>query len=211
MRTIIMVSLLIISIHFLIGIYFYPQMPEQMASHWNIREVDGYLPKFWVLFLTPFISVGMFLLFLAIPKIDPLRQNIERFKKYYYGLMVTFLIFLLYLDSLVIYWNMDGKFSMFQALAPAMGILFYYIGVLTENAKRNWFVGIRTPWTLSNESVWNKTHRLGGKLFKISGVLVAILGFVLEQYFVFLILGLVIVDTVYVTAYSYLEYKNQSR
>jgi len=94
-------------------------------------------------------------------------------------------------------------------LAPAVGILFFYLGILTENAKRNWFVGIRTPWTLSDERVWDKTHRLGGKLFKIIGVLIAILGFFFDQYFVFLLLTFVLIDTALVTTYSYFEYKKQ--
>ena len=69
---------------FIIGIYFYPQMPERMASHWNIKgEVNGYLPKFWGLFLMPFISLCIFLLSIAIPKIDPLKYNIDKFRKYY--------------------------------------------------------------------------------------------------------------------------------
>jgi uncharacterized membrane protein len=185
-------------------------MPEQIAIHWNIRgEVDGYLAKFWALFLMPFLSLGIFLLFLAIPKVDPLKHNIEKFRNYYDGLIVAVLVFLLYLDSLVISWNMGFRFSMFQALAPAIGVLFYYLGVLTENAKRNWFVGIRTPWTLSNENVWDKTHKLGGKLFKIIGVLIGILGFFFEQYFVLLILAFVLIDAAFVTIYSYFEYKKQ--
>lgn len=184
-------------------------MPEQMATHWNIRgEVNGYLPKFWVLLLTPLISVGIFLLFLAIPKIDPLKHNIEKFRKNYDGLVLSVLVFLLFLDSLVISWNAGVRFSMFQALAPAIGILFYYLGVLTENAKRNWFIGIRTPWTLSNESVWDKTHRVGGKLFKICGIL-ATLGFVSEELTLFFILAPLITVCVYLTAYSYFEYQRQ--
>jgi len=58
-----------------------------------------------------------------------------------------------------------------QMMVPALGILFYYCGILIENAKRNWFIGIRTPWTLSNEKVWERTHKIGGKLFKIAGLI----------------------------------------
>jgi uncharacterized membrane protein len=61
----------IILISFIVGIYFYPQMPEKMASHWNTQgQINGYMSKFWGLFLMPLISVGLFLLFIAIPKID---------------------------------------------------------------------------------------------------------------------------------------------
>ncbi len=201
-------SLSVIMLQFLVGIYFYRLLPEQMAIHWNFRGVaDGYCSKFLGLFLLPLISVCSSFMFLGIPRIDPLKYNIERFRKHYEGLVFALLLLMLYLDCFVISWNLGLRFSMFQVLAPALGILFYYLGVVMENAKRNWFVGIRTPWTLSNEKVWDKTHRLGGRLFKIIGVLVAILGFVFEQCAVFLILSLVLICVVYTTVYSYFEYR----
>jgi uncharacterized membrane protein len=101
--------------------------------------------------------------------------------------------FLFYLYLLMILWNIGMRFQMPQLLAPAFGILFYYAGVLTEKAKRNWFIGIRTPWTLSSEEVWERTHRIGGKLFKIAGV-ITLLGIVLPGYlmlFIFISVALV--------------------
>ncbi|MCW3980387.1 MAG: SdpI family protein [Candidatus Bathyarchaeota archaeon] len=201
--------LLVILLQFLVSIYFYPQMPEQIAMHWNVHGVvDGYSPKLWGLFLLPFISIGLLLLFLAIPGIDPLK-NIERFGKYYWGLVILLLVFMLYLNSVVISWNLGFKFGMFQVLAPAIGILFYYIGVVTENAKRNWFVGIRTPWTLSNERVWDNTHKLGGKLFKICGAL-AVFGIVSEWLGLLLMIAPILCIVVYLTVYSYFEYRKQT-
>jgi len=72
----------IILVSFIISIYFYPHMPEKIASHWNAQgQVDGYISKFWGLFLIPFVLVGLALLFIAIPRIDPLKANIEKFIK----------------------------------------------------------------------------------------------------------------------------------
>ena len=209
MQKITALSLMIVLVQILIGVYFYPQMPEQMAIHWNASGVvDGYSSKIWGLFLLPLTSIGLFLLFLAIPRIDPLK-NIGQFGKHYWGLVVSLLAFLLYLDSLVISWNLGlVEFSMFQALAPPIGGLFYYLGVVTENAKRNWFVGIRTPWTLSDENVWDKTHRLGGKLFKVCGLL-ALFGIISEWFALVLILAPIILVSIYLTTYSYFEYQRQ--
>ncbi len=211
MRKMAMGSWIIILIQFLVGIYYYPQIPERMAIHWNIfGVVDGYSSKVFGLFLLPFVSIGLLLLFLVIPRIDPLK-NIEKFGKYYWGLVVSLLVFFLYLDSLVISWNLGlFNFSMVQALAPAFGILFYYLGVVIENAKRNWFVGIRTPWTLSDENVWDKTHKLGGKLFKICG-LIALFGIVFEWFALLLILVPILFVVAYLTAYSYFEYQKQPK
>jgi len=191
---------------FIIAVYLYPQMPGRMASHWNVRgEVDGYLPKFWALFLMPSLSAGLVLLFIVLPRIDPLK-NIEKFGRYYDGFLVVLTGFLFYLYLLTIFWNIGFRFSLIQLLTPAFGMLFYYIGVLTEKAKRNWFVGIRTPWTLSNEGVWEKTHKLGGKLFKLTGI-IAFFGTVLEGFALFFVLAPVLIVSIYVVVYSYFEYQ----
>jgi len=199
----------IILLSFIISIYFYPQMPEKMASHWNIQgEVDNYMPKFWGLFLIPFILIGLSLLFVAIPKIDPLKTNIEKFRKYYDGFIILFSIFVLSIHLQVILWNLGIKISPSIFVPIGMGILFFYIGILCENAKRNWFIGIRTPWTLSSERVWEKTHRIGGKLFKIAGV-IAFVGIFFQRYVLFFILIPIISVAFYTIIYSYFEYQKE--
>ena len=194
---------------FAVGIYAYPQLPDTIASHWNAQgQVNGYTSKFWGLFLLPIISVGLVLLFVAIPRIDPLKANIEKFRTFYDRFIVLFMIFFLYFYLLTILWNMGVQYNFNQVLAPAFGGLFYYTGVLTEHAKRNWFVGIRTPWTLSSENVWNKTHAIGAKLFKIVGV-IALLGVLFPNYTIFFILVPVLVVAGYLIVYSYVAYQRE--
>lgn len=197
----------IILLSFVIGIYFYFQFPDQVASHWNAKgEVDDYMSKFWGLFLFPLIMVGLWFLFLLIPKIDPLKKNIEKFRKYYDSFIVLMILFLFYVFLLVIVWNGIIKFNMTQAIIPAMAILFYYIGGLMAHMKRNWFIGIRTPWTLSSDEVWDKTHKLGSKLFKAIAVFV-ILGLFFPGQMVWLILIPTISIAIYLVVYSYFEYR----
>lgn len=204
---VIIVGMILLS--FVVGTYFYPQMPEKIAAHWNEQgQVDGYTSKFWGLFLMPFVSVGLFLLFVLIPKIDPLKANIEKFRKHYDVFVVLVIVFLFYLYLLTIFWNLGIRFSIIQFLVPALGILFYYCGILIENAKRNWFIGIRTPWTLSNEEVWDKTHKIGGNLFKIAGV-IALLGIFFQRSAIFFVLAPVILAAVYTIFYSYFEYQRE--
>src|SRR4030043_1731477 len=136
------IILVIILISLALAIYFYPLMPEKMASHWSAHgQVNDYMPKFWGLFLMPFISIGLFLLFILIPKIDPLKENIKKFRKYFDIFIILIILFLFYLYVLTIFWNIGARFNMVQFLIPAFGIIFYYAGVLVENAKRNWFIG----------------------------------------------------------------------
>ncbi len=203
--------MVLILLSFISGIYFYPQMPEKMASHWNAQgEVDGYMSKFWGLFFMPFILIGLSLLFIAIPRIDPLKANIEKFRKYYDGFIILFLIFMLAIYFQVILWNVGIKISPNIIFPIGLGLLFFYIGILCENAKRNWFIGIRTPWTLSSERVWEKTHKIGGKLFKIAGV-VAVVGVFFQSYAVFFILVPVILVAAYTIVYSYFEYQKEMK
>ena len=196
----------IILASFALGSYVYPMMPDKMASHWGASgEVNGYMPKFWGIFLMPMISVALFALLAGIPRIDPKKKNIEKFRKYYDVFMVMFFVFLDYLYALTLIWNFGTQFNMTQMLAPAFGLLFYSIGVMVGHADPNWSIGIRTPWTLSNDTVWKKTHAVGGRLFIYSAIIAAC-GFVLPDYAIWLMIVPVIFTALFTVLYSYIEY-----
>jgi uncharacterized membrane protein len=116
--------------------------------------------------------------------------------------------FLFYIHLLTIFWNSGYTFNMLTFLSPALAILFYSTGILIENAKRNWFIGIRTPWTMSSDKVWDKTHKLGGKLFKIVGIL-ALLAIFFESYAILIIVVPVIIVSIYTIVYSYFGYQKE--
>ncbi|MEM2123155.1 MAG: SdpI family protein, partial [Candidatus Bathyarchaeia archaeon] len=199
MRKTWIIALAIILFSFFASAYFYPQMPERMASHWNHRgEVDGYTSRLWGSLTLPFTLAGLSLLFTAIPKIDPLKANIEKFRRHYDRFVILVLLFTLSVHLQIILWNIGVKLSPNLTFPIGLSILFYYAGILCEKAKRNWFIGIRTPWTLSSDKVWDKTHRIGGKLFKISGV-IALLGIPLQRYIIFLVLAPAILTAIYTT------------
>jgi uncharacterized membrane protein len=201
----------IIILSFMVGTYLYPQMPERMASHWNAKgEVDGYMPRLWGVFLLPLISIGVLLLFIIIPKIDPLRKNIEKFRKYYDGFIMLTLLFLFYIYVITLLWNLGTPANMNLLLSPAFAALFYYCGILMENAKRNWFIGIRTPWTMSSDRVWDKTHQIGSKLFKASGI-IALAGIFIPDHAIYLMAAPILLASAYVVIYSYLEYRKEEK
>lgn len=201
----------VVLLTFVASIYFYGQMPDVMASHWNMQgEVDGYMPKFWALFLVPVVSVVMFLLLTAIPKIDPLKANVAKFRKHYDRFIVLLLAFMLYIHLLTILWGAGTSFNIMQAMSPAFGILFYYCGTLVANAKQNWFIGIRTPWTMSSEKVWDKTHILGGRLFRAAGI-ISCFGILAPDYAIIIVIAPAMVFMTYVVVYSYLEYQKLQR
>ena len=199
----------IIVLSFIVAFYVYPQMPERAASHWNAQgEVDGYISKFWASFLMPIVSLLAALLFLFIPKIDPFKANIEKFRGYFEGFIIVILLFLLYIYLLTIFWNLGFRFNMIYLMIPPLAVLLYYAGILVEKAKRNWFIGIRTPWTLSSDQVWEKTHKIGGKLFKASAI-IALLGMLFVEYAMYFVMIPVICFVIFVFFYSYFEYQKE--
>jgi len=203
------IALSIIVLSFIIAVCSYPYMPEKMAIHWNAKgNVDSYGSRFEGLFFLPFLLAGLFLLFMAIPKIDPMKYNIEDFRKYYDNFIVLFFIFLLSVYLWSILWNFGVEIRINAVIPVGVGILFFYVGILLENAKRNWFIGIRTPWTLSSEDVWNRTHKIGGKLFKVLG-LVVIFGIFFQEYVLFFFLVPLLLVAGYLVVYSYFEYQKE--
>ncbi len=165
---------LIILLSFVIAIYSYQRIEgDKVASHWNAKgEVDNYMSKFWGVFLFPLTLIGLYSLFLLIPKIDPLKKNIQKFRKHYDVFILVFISFLFYTFILTILANLNYDFDMTTMLMPALSLLFFGIGMFMKKLKRNWFIGIRTPWTISNDEVWKKTHLLSAKLFKLLGIII---------------------------------------
>ena len=200
-----MIALGLIIIALIIGIYAYPQMPDKVASHWNTAgEVDGYMNKFWGIFLMPIVMLGVFLLMTFFPYIDPLKKNVKKFRKYYDGFILVLTIFLLYVYLLTIIWNLGYRFMLSNSMMPALAILWYYIGILLENAKRNWFIGIRTPWTLSSDKVWKKTHELGAKMYKASAI-IALIGLFIAPFWMAVVPP--VISAIILIIYSYVIYK----
>jgi uncharacterized membrane protein len=210
-RTTLIVVLIMILAATAAGAALWNRLPDPMASHWGPNdEVNGDVSRFWGVFLLPLITLGMMALFLVIPSIDPLKANIAQFRDVF-NLFITLIVaFMLYLYALTLRWNLGfTDFGMSKALLPAMGILFFFIGYLLRKAKRNFFIGIRTPWTLSSDRVWDETHRLGSVLFMVSGVF-AFLGSLFGGMTAFWFLFVPIIGSTLITlVYSYIVYQRE--
>jgi uncharacterized membrane protein len=205
------IAIAIVALSFIIAFLVYPYMPNKMISHWNsLGEADGYSGKFIGLFLIPIISLGLLLLFSFLPRIDPLKKNYKKFMHEYNCFVLLFVFYLFYLYVLTLVINYGFKLDMNTFFIPALAFLFYYIGVILGKAKRNWFVGIRTPWTMSSDYVWDKTHKLGSKLFKISGV-ISLIGLFFRNFSYFFVLVPVILFSIYLVIYSYLIFRKTKK
>jgi immunity protein, SdpI family len=212
-RTTTIVVLLMVLAAILAGLLLWNRLPDLMASHWNINDqVDGYIPKVWGVFMVPLITLGMFGLFLVLPSVDPLKANIAQFREAFNLFIVLMVGFMLYLYGLTLAWNLGYKdFKMSGAMLPAIGLLFIFIGFLLRQAKRNFFIGIRTPWTLSSDTVWDETHRVGAVLFMLSGALAFIGGFFGGTVAFWMLFTPLIGSTLFLLVYSYLLYQRETR
>lgn len=195
---------------FAAGAYAYPGLPDSLASHWNEHgEVDGYMEKGVGTFMMPAIMLLLAVFFAVIPRIDPLGNNIEKFGAQYDRLVFVILLFmfLVYLQTLL--WNLGVRVNPALVVPAGVGLLFVYLGSIMGKMKRNWFIGIRTPWTMSSDRVWEKTHALGSKLFMAAGAMVlASIPFPGAAFPV--MLAAAIVPAVATVAYSYLEFRRGS-
>lgn len=181
-RTTIFTSITLIAIAVLAGLLLWDRLPDPMPGHWNAAgEIDGYISKFWGVFLIPIISIALTGLFLIIPRIDPLKANIAQFRAAFNWFIVVFMAYMLYVYALTLVAALGTPFNMTLMLLPAVGLLFIGVGYLMSGAKRNFFIGIRTPWTLSSDTVWDKTHKLGSRLFMLGGVVTILCAFLGES------------------------------
>lgn len=212
-RTTSIIVLTLIAVAVIAGVLLWDQLPEQMASHWNANDqVDGYMPKFWGVFLMPLITLGMFILFLVLPGIDPLKANVAQFRGAFNLFIVLITVFMLYIHGLTLAWSLGyQRFQMSSAMLPFMGILFIFVGYMLKQAKRNFFIGIRTPWTLSSDSVWDKTHQLGSVLFIASGAFAIVGSFFGGATAMWLTLIPVMGSALFLMVYSYVLYQRETK
>ena len=212
-RSTLILTILLIMVTTAFSLAAYPHLPDLMASHWGANDqVNGYLPRFWSAFLTPLISLGMLVLFLLIPNIDPMKVNIAKFRETFNAFIVAIILFLVYLHFLTILWNLGYQnFQMSTAILPALGLIMIVAGLMMRKARRNFFIGIRTPWTLSNDRVWDETHRLGAVLFIISGALAFVGVFFRGATAFWLILGSLLASTIFLVIYSYVLYQQETK
>lgn len=186
---------------------YLPQLPEEMAINFDAAgEPNGYAQAETYLFGSVLLGAGIAALFAVVPRIDPLGDNIARFQTTYDMVAVATLLFYAYVHGLVLASNLGFEFSLVQALVPAMAGLYLVVAVVVWRAEQNWFVGIRTPWTLSDERVWERTHQRTAPLFVVAAV-VSLGGVFVPEYGIYLATAPVTVVALWSILYSFVVYE----
>ncbi|MFB6164966.1 MAG: SdpI family protein [Haloarculaceae archaeon] len=187
----------------------YPRLPETMVTHWGASgDPNGTMSRLWGAFFVPALTAGVAALLYAVPKVDPRRENYAAFRPLYDEFVVVLTAFLALTHGLTLAVNLGFDVPLTATVFAGVGLLLIYVGRLLGAADRNWFVGIRTPWTLSDETVWQRTHEIGATLFKLSGLL-AVVGAFVPTYGVYLVLGPVVASALFLVAYSYYLYERR--
>jgi uncharacterized membrane protein len=203
--------IILIAVSFVVGIFSYAKMPAQVASHWGAAgEVNGYMDKFWGTFFLPIFLVGLYLLLYFVPKLDPRSKNIDKFKDSYDKFLNMFFSFMVIIYLFTIAWNLGYQMNIDILIPIVIAGLFYSIGALISDAKPNYFIGIRTPWTLASDEVWNKTHHIGGKLYKLAAI-ITLLGLFFGNNAIFFMLISIFGVSAYLVIFSYLEFKKEQK
>jgi uncharacterized membrane protein len=205
-------ALVLIILGLVAGVYFYQHFPAQVPTHWNVKgEVDGYSRPAIAAFAIPLMMIGMYLLFLFLPYFDPKKDQYASFAGIYHkfkNLVVAFLFLLYFLTGL----NGIGYKINIGFYAPIMvGMMFMALGILLEKVKMNWFLGIRTPWTMSSETVWNKTHKLSSWVLIISGFCMAATVLVPVKFRIALFILAVALIVFALPIYSYVLYAQEKK
>jgi uncharacterized membrane protein len=191
------------------SIAIYPSLPSLVASHWGADgQVNGYMSRFWGVFLLPLVMIFLAALFQVLPRLDPTHRNTDELREQMGSFGVVITLFFLVIHALMLAWNLGYEIPFNVVLPVLMGGLFYFIGDLCLHAKRNWFMGVRTPWTLTSDLVWDKTNQLAGKMFKACGV-IAILSALAPQCAFWIVLAPLLATVVISFVYSYRVYNQQ--
>ncbi|WP_137789273.1 SdpI family protein [Bacillus sp. E(2018)] len=205
-------SYLLIALSVLIGVFAYPYLPDQMPMHWNINgEVDGYWDKQYAAFFPPLLMIVLMVLFIFMPRIDPKKENYKKFSGSYTIFITIMNVFFLLLQSVTISYGLGVNIDISLVVNLGIGLLFIVLGNYLPRIKHNYFIGVRTPWTLANEKTWRKTHQLSGKLFVVAGLMLVAISFLPGIYKFTGMLVVVLATVLITTIASYVffnRYKN---
>ena len=193
-----------------LAVFLYPQLPDQIPSHWNINgDIDAWSSKNFAVSFFPALIIAVYALMSGLIFLDPMRKNIESFSFIYFWMKTGVVLFLSFIYIITLLVGMGYEINVARMIILGIAALFLLFGLVMPEIKKNYMVGIRLPWTLHSEKVWNKTHKFGGKLFIALGIIMAAAYFLPVVYSFWILIGGIILMLVALVIYSYLEYKKE--
>ena len=192
----------------MVGAYLYPQLPDLVPSHWGINgEINGWMNKSFAVYFFPGLILVVYMLMSFLPLMDPMKKNIELFSHLYFWFKIAFVAFMSSLFLMMLYAGLGYEINVGRYVMRGIAFLFFFIGLMTPQIKKNYTIGIRLPWTLHSEVVWKRTHQFGGRLFITLSILIAFASFLSGNYAFYILLGGTLLLLAVLIGYSYTEYR----
>lgn len=189
----------------------YPRLPQRLPTHWNLRgQVDGWMDKPWGALMMPLMATGVLALMWLLRRVDPRARNVDRFRDEWF-LVINF-IYLLFavMEVVTLGYAMGWPVDVDRVVPLVVGLLFLGIGNYLPRIRSNWFMGIRTPWTLDNDRVWRATHRVGGRTFVAAGLIMMLAAFLPASVRTAATLAAAVIGAGVPLVYSYVAYRRDA-
>ena len=201
----------ILSQMFVASLVSWPFAPEKIPVHWNLRgEVDGYGGPFTGLFLLPLLTVGLHLLLFVLPRLDPRGDNYAQFAVTYRIIRAAVLLLMAFIHAGIILFVFGWTVNMSLLVSLLVGGLIILLGNYMGKIRPNWFVGVRTPWTLASKTSWVKTHRQARWVFIPGGLAIILTGMMRSSYALIAALSILVIGTIWLVIYSFIVWKNDT-
>lgn len=192
---------------FAASLYMAPCITK-VPTHWNAAgQIDGYSSKTFAVLFFPLLTVAVYLLMLFLPKADPLKENYQYFEKEYYFIRLILVLFMAGMFFFTFLSAMGYRLNITYFMVPFLSLFFILVGAFMPKIKKNWFVGIRTPWTLQSDEVWIKTHKFAGKTMIVGGTMAFFTIFLSSEIAFAFFITIVLISALLPVLYSYLLYR----
>lgn len=203
-------GLLVVAVAAGFSLWAYPQLPPVVATHFDLQgDPNGWSSRLLAAVLVPALGIVVAVVFTALPHIDPRRANYAKFGPTYWTIANAVLVLLAAIHVLMLGKALGWPIDMNRVASLGIGGLFVLLGNLMTRIRPNWFMGIRTPWTLSSDTVWRKTHRFGGIAFVIAGVCMAATALLSSPWALYAGMGAGGVAALTSVVYSYVLWKGE--
>jgi len=203
-------GLVIAALAVVVSIWAYPQLPPTIATHWNVGgTADGFSSRATAVLIMPLVIIGLTGLFNVLPKLDPRRANYAKFIDTYWLIANAVILFILIGHGMIVATGLGVPVKIDRFMPIGVGLLFIVLGNFLTRVEPNWFIGIRTPWTLSSDTVWRKTHRTGGWLMVVGGFVLAASVFLPHGAFLPLLIAAILIVAVIPVVQSYVLWKRE--
>jgi uncharacterized membrane protein len=204
------IPLLIVAVAVIASAVVYPNLPVTVTKHWDmLGRPNGWGSRVWGAWVSPIVMLLLWALTRVLPTIDPRGANYAKFGGTFEAIVISILLYMLGLHLIILRASLGYPVAMQRVLPIGVGILLVLIGNLLPRARPNWFIGIRTPWTLSSDRVWEKTHRVGGRAFVAGGLAILIAALVAPQWAHYVLVAVVVVCSLGAVLYSYIAWRRE--